>query len=801
MAQKTRTARPFREELLATIGQVDRPGSFCTWGDLPLVMPGLEVDEVGTIRLPLGKTQVRKIIKQCTQAPYGKGTETVVDTEVRRTWELDPEQFQLTNPHWDELVTQITGQAQAALGLEGRELQAHLYKLLLYEKDGFFLPHQDGEKLDRMVATLVVALPSPHEGGELVVSHEGHRHEIAFAGAASGHELSYAAFYSDCEHEVLPIRSGYRFCLTYNLTLARSRGRQGIAAPRSGAMVATIGKLLRNWPTKDGLQKIAVTLDHQYSQKSLTLDTLKGVDRARADVLLEAAEQADCVAHLALVTHWQSGCAEGGYDDYDYGRGRYRSWSYDEEEEDEEYEQEDGTGYEMGDLIDESLSINHWSDLDGKRVALGEIDLRQEEIVSDLPYEEWDVSREEFEGYTGNAGMTLERWYHRAAVVIWPKQNHFHILCDAGTDAAIAGLQAKVGQLKRLRKAEREQEHNACLEFAEAILKTWSPERYQYYSSFEPYQAPEQVDRSSFLLLLQEMNAPELVCRFLAEVVTQDGEIQIDKTFPKFCKEHGWQVFADALTTIMQTSTAKTISRNAVLLQTLCVVHDKDQDRISLCRRLAELALDGLEQLDAQKPKHDWQAPRIDRAAILSALIKSLLSVDAAKPLSRLVEHTLSEDKKYDLTDVHLKTIFGLEAWLKRKLSRANETVNRWLAHCRTELQQRTAEAPQPPADLRRRSELSCKCSDCRELSLFLDDPHEKVHRFPVRKERRQHLHQVIDGNHCDLTHVTTRTGRPYTLVCTKTTASHKKACQIYARDKENLKQLQAIEKALKKKT
>ena len=34
-----------------------------------------------------------------------------------------------------------------------------------------------------MVATLIVALPGAHEGGELVVRHEGREHEIAFPGA------------------------------------------------------------------------------------------------------------------------------------------------------------------------------------------------------------------------------------------------------------------------------------------------------------------------------------------------------------------------------------------------------------------------------------------------------------------------------------------------------------------------------------------------------------------------------------------------------------------------------------------
>jgi len=126
---------------------------------MPLTMPGLKVDGLGMLSLPLGKTEARKLIKQCHQAPYGKGTETLVDTEVRRSWELDPDRFQLTNPKWQEMIEEIVANMQEELGLEKNKLTAHLYKLLVYEKGGFFLPHREEEKLDRMVATLVVVLP------------------------------------------------------------------------------------------------------------------------------------------------------------------------------------------------------------------------------------------------------------------------------------------------------------------------------------------------------------------------------------------------------------------------------------------------------------------------------------------------------------------------------------------------------------------------------------------------------------------------------------------------------------------
>ena len=500
MAKTQRTVAKFRKDLLDAIGKVDRPGAVCTSGDLPLTMPGLTVDGVGLIGLPLVKTQARKLIKQCVQAPYGKGTETLVDTDVRRVWELDPEHFELTNPDWDQQIASITQTVQSALGLGERKLNAHLYKLLLYEKDSFFLPHRDGEKLDGMVATLVVALPSPHTGGELVITHEGRRHTIPFEGAASGFSLTYAAFYADCEHEVLPVEDGYRLSLVYNLTLARSR--KGIGAPQTSQAVVPICQLFREWPSQDQLRKAAITLDHQYSEDGLNIDTLKGVDRARADVLFEAAELAGCVAHLALITHWESGSAEGGdYGDY-YGRGGHRRWSYDDED-----EPEDGTGYEMGEVYDEYLKVDCWSDREGMPTDFGEMSLEQDEIIAEGSLDDWDLTQEDFEGFTGNAGMTLERWYRRAAVVVWPQANHFRVLCQAGTDASIVGLEVMVKAWKRARKSDRKQQRADCLKFASAILESWSPRRRRF--GYESYETREESNRSTFPRMLMDLDEPE----------------------------------------------------------------------------------------------------------------------------------------------------------------------------------------------------------------------------------------------------------------------------------------------------
>ena len=74
-------------------------------------------------------------------------------------------------------------------------------------------------------------------------------------------------------------------------------------------------------------------------------------------------------------------------------------------------------------------------------------------------------------------------------------------------------------------------------------------------------------------------------------------------------------------------------------------------------------------------------------------------------------------------------------------------------------------------------------CELCAKLRAFCEDPVARVERFPVRQERRWHLHGVIDQNGLDMYHVTERRGRPYTLVCTKNRASHERRLAEYAED------------------
>src|SRR5437764_4976246 len=113
------------EWLAAAIGQATRSAQFVVAGRLPAVDPGLEVEGVGRVSVPLKRGIAKSLIAACRVAPYGKGTETLVDTRVRKTFELDPQKFRLGD-EWTAAITDTTRTVAGSLGMPADRLEARL---------------------------------------------------------------------------------------------------------------------------------------------------------------------------------------------------------------------------------------------------------------------------------------------------------------------------------------------------------------------------------------------------------------------------------------------------------------------------------------------------------------------------------------------------------------------------------------------------------------------------------------------------------------------------------------------------
>src|SRR5216684_4138675 len=296
----------------------------------------------------------------------------------------------------------------------------------------FFLAHQDSEKDDSMVGTLVVTLPSSYAGGELMV---GHNEEWkAYRGSKTA--LSLVAFYADCRHEVLKVESGYRITLTYNLLLhgdtSRPEGDGGTAAELAGLLLEHVSTPVPRYyggPATGPPNRLIYLLDHEYTPRGLTWRRLKGADASRVALLRAAAGNAGGEAVLALAgiktTHSAFPADEG----YGYRRrGWHGDYGEDDDDDDEEYSGGAGgseRGYDIQELVDSDVTLTHWTGPDGTRLEETSLPVDGDEVCASTQTGDLEPYSSEYEGYMGNWGNTLDRWYHRAAVVVWPRDQAF----------------------------------------------------------------------------------------------------------------------------------------------------------------------------------------------------------------------------------------------------------------------------------------------------------------------------------------------------------------------------------------
>ncbi|WP_216908320.1 2OG-Fe(II) oxygenase [Nocardia noduli] len=432
------------------------PGSFVAHGTAPAESLVIEVEGVGVLGWPVTPTQARQLCDIARPARYGLGEQTLLDPNVRDTWEVPRGRISVDQGRWHLTLGPVLDAVRTGLGLfSDSELSAELHSMLVYEPGQFFRRHQDSEKSDGMIGTLVVTLPSDFTGGELVVEHRGEK----VSDRGSPGELGFLAFYADCHHEVLPVTEGFRISLTYNL-IASGRAAASDDLVTAPATITTLAGHLREhfstpipvptWlrdggPASRPPKRLVYLLDHRYSQRGFGWDQLKGSDAARAGALVAASEHAECDVALALAEiHRTHACDL--FEDEDWMYGRRRRWELvdgtweivdetwepiEDEDEDFDYEVREGVlpvdhperieTARLGDDFGSNAELTWWIDQSGNTGTPVEISVSDGEICAGTAESAHQMLATESAGYMGNEGDTIDRWYRRAAIVVQPR--------------------------------------------------------------------------------------------------------------------------------------------------------------------------------------------------------------------------------------------------------------------------------------------------------------------------------------------------------------------------------------------
>lgn len=144
--------------LETVLSGVRQPGDFFVCGAIEMPMPRVDIEGAGTLSFPMLDAQIAAIVRRADRAPYGKGEATVVDTSVRKVWQISAGHVKIGGKSWNANFENILSKVKTGLGCDDAIVTAELYKLLVYDRGGFFLAHRDTEKADGMFGTLVLSL-------------------------------------------------------------------------------------------------------------------------------------------------------------------------------------------------------------------------------------------------------------------------------------------------------------------------------------------------------------------------------------------------------------------------------------------------------------------------------------------------------------------------------------------------------------------------------------------------------------------------------------------------------------------
>ena len=423
-----------RDRFASLLGQTVAPGAFSARRTARPDDLRLEVLGVGPIALPVSVGQAKELCVLGRPAQFGKGEQTLLDAKVRDTWEVPKSRVKIDKRQWNATLQPVLDRLRADLGLPaGCKLTADFHSMLVYAPGQFFAPHQDSEKADAMIGTLVVTLPSASKGGVLVVEHVGKT--VTYR--SSKDLLSFVAFYADCRHHVRPVTSGYRVVLTYNLLLEGDTvtSAAGRTDPRLTAELARC--LDEHFDASDEPTRLVYLLDHEYTQRGLSWARLKGSDASRAAAVRAAAQAAGCEVALALAEVHETWSAEEPEPSWRGEYGRY--WDDNEEDEDEYGDDSPDGEYELQELIESTTSLDYWLDESGE-AAPTSLTVSGDEVCATTPTADLSPHESSYEGYMGNYGNTLDRWYRRAAIVLWPRRWAFAVRAEASPGWALDRL-------------------------------------------------------------------------------------------------------------------------------------------------------------------------------------------------------------------------------------------------------------------------------------------------------------------------------------------------------------------------
>jgi 2OG-Fe(II) oxygenase superfamily len=689
--------------------------------DVPIDLMNIHIKNMGHLVYPYPKEILNQILKMAQDSRFGYQEETRLDKTVRRSKEIPAAELEVEFK--GSFLPDLMEQIRKNFGYDDNaQFIPHLYNLLMYEPGDFFKPHQDTEKVEGMIATMLLILPTPHIGGSLSVSLDKDTLIFQSENLDSSH-CKVFVFYADCKHEVKTLKQGHRLALTYNLALKNPICELVHENKRLTNLVHDC------FDSREGIgankDHIVYLLNHEYTKHSLRWNLLKGADAVAAKAFMAAAHALDLDCYLVLSKVHQVWTAEQCEDERDHQ-----------------------TAGE--DLIDCDYELNFWVDSSNNVQPFDQLYIDNDDILNAEELLEREPTETEYEGYTGNAGCTMEYWYKMGAIILWPKSKKFLMLSKIYPEGTLLDIKAWISN----------PEHHKHLIKNIGVLG-------QGVHQVLPANKEESVllllqiallidNRSQIDFLLQEMKPRS----FFACHATWWKSLQ-DKW--------GIEKFREKIDLIFSKGDSKDIFDPSSVIQSFLAA---DLNLEIVIRFIASAFQ--LNQVHAWRYSRSYR-PKPKYISEMAGVLSSALLISTATLILNLWEKLLA-DSRYEEPE--------LVAWFLSVSAKASSHQKNQLKPIQEKLQARVnallLDGPPKATDVSFEGKLSCSCKHCKGINDFLQSQQMKYILSEVQ-DIRKHVRQECFGREFPITMTDVKQGSPHKLVIEKTAAVARKKQSDYA--------------------
>ncbi|MFC5823046.1 hypothetical protein [Nonomuraea insulae] len=395
--------------------------------------------------------------------------------------------------------------------------------------------------------------------------------------------------------------------------------------------------------------------------------------------------------------------------------------------------------------------LAHWIGPETGRLEDISLDLSDAEVASTTPTTDMTPYSSEYEGYMGNYGNTLDRWYRRAALVIWPRGQGFASRAEASPGWALDELtaMARAGEIARAREAAR------------SLESIWhAAGRYAGQTELlgKALEAATELDDTQIAAMLLrpfvlERLVPEHGPAF-AGLAAHYGSTWIDGLLRDWSE--GWRPGSYGL--------AQAPLEWLENLPQLCgALSAEGGPSITAARSVVGLSW----TMFAGQVGPALDGPLVSRQeAWLTSLGAPCSGIIAAA--SRLGSTDVLEDA-HELARTAGDRAHVLAMATLRAAGARQAGFGELAVHCAERIRASLAQPRRAPGDWSIELPTGCACELCEVLGTFLRHPERRALGWPLAKDGRRHVHARIDDAELPVRHETRRQGRPFTLVLTKT--------------------------------